>query len=157
MVAGWFEPDNLSLYSPENFPSFVLIEEDHYSYGFPIIDIPGVKIGFSMSKAQSLNSTKEINREIKDNDIASLRYWLEKYLPGVNGNIVRVGTCFGMTTSDRNFIIGPHPKYPNIIIGHACSGHGFKMSSAIGEILADLSQDRKIRFDLSPHDPRRFF
>ena len=157
LVAGWFEPDDISHYGPEDFPSFVLIEKDHYSYGFPTIKIPGVKIGFSMSKAQNLNSTREINREINDDDIASLRYWLEKYLPGVNGNIVQVGTCFGMSTPDRNFILGPHPKYPNIILGHACSGHGFKMSSAIGEILADLSQDRQIKFDLSPHSPKRFF
>ncbi|MEE2701702.1 MAG: N-methyl-L-tryptophan oxidase [Thermodesulfobacteriota bacterium] len=157
LVAGWFEPDDISRYGPEDFPSFVLIEKDHYSYGFPTIKIPGVKIGFSMSKAQNLNSTGEINREINDDDIESLRYWLEKYLPGVNGNIVQVGTCFGMSTPDRNFILGPHPKYPNIILGHACSGHGFKMSSAIGEILADLSQDRQIKFDLSPHSPKRFF
>ena len=157
LVAGWFAPDDISRYGPEDFPSFVLIEKDHYSYGFPTIKIPGVKIGFSMSKAQNLNSTGEINREINDDDIESLRYWLEKYLPGVNGNIVQVGTCFGMSTPDRNFILGPHPKYPNIILGHACSGHGFKMSSAIGEILADLSQDRQIKFDLSPHSPKRFF
>lgn len=157
LVAGWFKPDNLSFYSPENFPSFVLIEEEHYSYGFPSIEIPGVKIGFSVSKAQNLNSTKEMNREIEDDDIVLLRYWLEKYLPGANGDIVRIGTCFAMSTPDRNFIIGPHPEHPNIILGHACSGHGFKMSSVIGEILADLSQDRKIKFDLSPHDPRRFF
>ena len=157
LVAGWFEPDDISRYGPEDFPSFVLIEKDHYSYGFPTIKIPGVKIGFSMSKAQNLNSTGEINREINDDDIESLRYWLGKYLPGVNGNIVQVGTCFGMSTPDRNFILGPHPKYPNIILGHACSGHGFTMSSAIGEILADLSQDRQIKFDLSPHSPKRFF
>jgi len=110
-----------------------------------------------MSKAQNLNSTKEIDREISDDDIDSLRYWLEKYLPGANGNIVQIGTCFGMSTPDRNFVLGPHPKHPNIILGHACSGHGFKMASAIGEILADLSQDREVKFDLTPHSPKRFF
>ncbi|MBT89401.1 MAG: N-methyl-L-tryptophan oxidase [Spirochaetales bacterium] len=157
LVAGWFEPDDISLYGPEDFPSFILIEKDHYSYGFPTIEIPGVKIGFSMSKAQNLNSTKEIDRKISDDDIDSLRYWLEKYLPGANGNIVQIGTCFGMSTPDRNFVLGPHPKHPNIILGHACSGHGFKMASAIGEILADLSQDREVKFDLTPHSPKRFF
>ena len=156
LVAGWFKPDKLTSYKPDKFPSFVLIEKDHYSYGFPSIKIPGVKIGFSISKGKKIDSTKEMARDIKDEDIALLRYWLEKYLPGINGEIVQAGTCFAMTTPDRNFILGAHPKHPNIIIGHACSGHGFKMSSVIGEILADLSVGRDAKFDIKAHNPSRF-
>ena len=77
-------------------------------------------------------------------------------MPGINGEIVQAGTCFAMTTPDRNFILGAHPKHPNIIIGHACSGHGFKMSSVIGEILADLSVGRDAKFDIKAHNPSRF-
>ena len=69
LVAGWFKPDKLTSYKPDKFPSFVLIEKDHYSYGFPSIKIPGVKIGFSISKGKKIDSTKEMARDIKDEDI----------------------------------------------------------------------------------------
>jgi glycine/D-amino acid oxidase-like deaminating enzyme len=32
-----------------------------------------------------------------------------------------------------------------VIVASACSGHGFKMSSVVGEILADLAIDGRTR------------
>jgi sarcosine oxidase len=34
-----------------------------------------------------------------------------------------------------------HPEHPQVVVGAGFSGHGFKMSSALGEVLADLSVD----------------
>ena len=42
-------------------------------------------------------------------------------------------------TPDEDFVIGPLPGMPRIIVASPCSGHGFKFSPAIGEILADLA------------------
>ena len=42
-------------------------------------------------------------------------------------------------TPDRNFIVDQHPVYENVIIAAGFSGHGFKFSPVIGEILADLA------------------
>ena len=49
-----------------------------------------------------------------------------------------------------------HPTHPNVLLASACSGHGFKFSSAIGEILADLLIEGKARFDLEPFRIDRF-
>jgi sarcosine oxidase len=44
-------------------------------------------------------------------------------------------------THDANFIVDRLADAPNVVVASACSGHGFKFSSVIGEILADLVLD----------------
>ena len=41
-------------------------------------------------------------------------------------------------TTDGHFIIDFLPEDSNVVIASACSGHGFKFASVIGEIVADL-------------------
>ena len=38
----------------------------------------------------------------------------------------------------------------------ACSGHGFKFATVIGEIVADLVTTGRSAFDLAPFDLTRF-
>lgn len=52
-------------------------------------------------------------------------------------------------TPDKNFIIDTHPEQKNIIIGGGFSGHGFKYSSVIGEILSQIIADGKTSHDIS--------
>ncbi len=59
-------------------------------------------------------------------------------------------------TPDEAFILGPHPRHSNVILGHACSGHGFKFVPVIGEILAHLALEGKTSHDIAAHDPLRF-
>jgi glycine/D-amino acid oxidase-like deaminating enzyme len=47
-------------------------------------------------------------------------------------------------------------KNRNIIVASPCSGHGFKHSPAIGEILADMALGLMPQFDLTPFRLRRF-
>jgi sarcosine oxidase len=53
-------------------------------------------------------------------------------------------------TPDGHFVIDWHPEFPQVLVVSACSGHGFKFSSAIGEIIADLAIDRATDLDLTP-------
>jgi len=49
-----------------------------------------------------------------------------------------------------------HPAHPRVVVSSACSGHGFKFASAIGEIQADLVTTGRSRFDLSAFSATRF-
>jgi sarcosine oxidase len=42
-------------------------------------------------------------------------------------------------TPDHDFVLDTLPGADNIVVGAACSGHGFKMGVLVGKILADLS------------------
>jgi sarcosine oxidase len=60
-------------------------------------------------------------------------------------------------TPDANFVIDFHPDNSRIIIASACSGHGFKHSAAIGEVLSELVIDGKSKIDISSFSMKRFF
>jgi sarcosine oxidase len=48
----------------------------------------------------------------------------------------RTETCLYTTTPDEDFVID---RVGPLVIGSACSGHGFKFTPLIGEVLADLA------------------
>ena len=51
-------------------------------------------------------------------------------------------------TADGHFVIDTHPLYPQVSFASACSGHGFKFASVIGEIMADLAEEGETRHDI---------
>ena len=59
-------------------------------------------------------------------------------------------------TPDWNPIIDTMPDHPNIVVGAGFSGHGFKMSPAIGLSLAELATETETTFDLHPLRYERF-
>lgn len=59
-------------------------------------------------------------------------------------------------TPDWNPIIDKLPCNDNVIIGAGFSGHGFKMSPAVGLSLAELAADTDTTFDLHPLRYDRF-
>ena len=73
-----------------------------------------------------------------------------RYPPEAAGRILDRATCVYTNTPDHDFLLDRHPAHPNVIIASPCSGHGFKFSSAIGEILADMVVRGETSFDLTP-------
>jgi glycine/D-amino acid oxidase-like deaminating enzyme len=65
-------------------------------------------------------------------------------------------TCLYTNTPDYHFILDRHPAYPNIVIGSACSGHGFKFAPATGELLAALVRDEPPALPLDTFAISRF-
>ena len=63
--------------------------------------------------------------------------WIEERYPDA-GPLVGTETCIYTTTIDQRFIL---TRRGRIVIGSACSGHGFKFAPAVGERLADLVAD----------------
>jgi sarcosine oxidase len=51
---------------------------------------------------------------------------------------VHAESCFYTTTDDEEFILERHGR---IVVGSACSGHGFKFAPAIGTRLAALAAE----------------
>ena len=66
------------------------------------------------------------------------------------------GVCLFTNTPDEHFVVDFHPAHPQVLVSSACSGHGFKFASAIGELQADLLTDATPRFDPSPFRIGRF-
>jgi len=70
-------------------------------------------------------------------------------MPLANGERRDAKVCMYTNTPDANFIIDRLAEHPNVVVASACSGHGFKFSSVIGEILADLVLEGETRHPIS--------
>ncbi|MBB5341520.1 hypothetical protein [Tunturiibacter gelidoferens] len=59
-------------------------------------------------------------------------------------------------TPDKHFIIDVHPRHPQVSIAAGFSGHGFKFSSVVGEILFDLAMTKNASSDIALFSASRF-
>ncbi len=115
--------------------------EGHF-YGLPAIDANGVKVARHYG-APELAGPAAIDRTVTADDDAPVRRFLHDHIPVVDGPLRRSSVCIYTLTPDRHFIIDRHPDHANVVVAAGFSGHGFKFSSVVGEILADLVETGK--------------
>jgi sarcosine oxidase len=58
-------------------------------------------------------------------------------------------SCLYTMTDDGDFVLDHVPGAPQIVVASPCSGHGFKFSPVIGEVLADLATVGETRRDIA--------
>ena len=145
----WFAP-TAPLYGPDHCPAFIL--EDHqgrHSYGCPDLG-EGVKVGLH-HVGPLFDHADDVVREISDEDKVGPRAVVNQLMPKAAGHILDSRVCLYTNTPDLHFLIDyldGHNK--QVVIGSACSGHGFKMSCAVGEALAAMALDEEPPVDVSP-------
>lgn len=147
----WMEPDpDGASYDESAFPIYAYeYEPSEICYGFPRLP-RGVKASI-MHSGQIVKDADRVDSEIRDEEVNPLRRALAPILPGLSRAPIRErDVCLFTNTPDHDFIIDFHPAHPRVLISSACSGHGFKFASVIGEIQADLVTNGRARFDLSP-------
>jgi sarcosine oxidase len=155
-VLGWFEPLVPEYFDPGNFPVFnVSVEEGRY-YGFPVFGIPGFKVGRYHHLGEPIETPDTWNREPGAVDEAVLREFAERYFPEAAGPLLTAQSCMFTNTPDEHFILDTLPGEERVIVASPCSGHGFKFSTVIGEILADLATDGTTRHDIGLFRLARF-
>lgn len=123
-------------------------------YGFPANET-GVKIAIHYGGVQR-TTAEEIDRKIHRADSRHLRHYADLHLPGALGKIARAEVCMYTNTPDLHFIFDTHPRDTNVLVVSACSGHGFKFSSAIGEAAAQWARDGAPMIDMSLFSLSRF-
>ena len=101
-----------------------------YSLADPV---HGLKVGSHMRGSPSdpdevCGPDDEIVQEIVD--------WTRARFARVDPDPVEAETCFYTSTDDERFILERHGR---IVVGSACSGHGFKFAPATGRRLAALA------------------
>jgi sarcosine oxidase len=154
-VLAWFRPKRPEHFRLGRFPVSNIKSEDGHFYQFPVWGVPGFKIGrYHHLKEQG--AADELSREPNEADEAALRSGLQRFFPDADGDLLAMRTCMFTNTPDEHFVLDRLPGFEEIVVASPCSGHGFKFSSAIGEILADLAMNRPPKFDLSPFEIGRF-
>jgi sarcosine oxidase len=62
--------------------------------------------------------------------------WVRERFPDVDPEPVEAQTCLYTTTADQHFVLDRRGR---VVVGSACSGHGFKFAPAVGRRLAELA------------------
>lgn len=140
----WYRVNDPALFSPERFPVWIAKLGGYNFYGFPSSDGATIKAAED-SGGQILENAHILNPDPEPEDEAQLRPFLDQLFPGKILGRERWKTCLYENTPDRNFIIDHHPDLPNVIIAAGGSGHGFKFSTVVGEIVADMATSRATR------------
>jgi sarcosine oxidase len=139
MVNVHFEPTAAERFRPEACPIFGWRLPYGDYYGMPALPGQGVKIG--RHDAGEVCTPETARREVTEADIAMLRHVLDDVMPGAAGRVLGTLTCLYTLTPDHHFVIDRHPMLAQVAFACGFSGHGFKFSCVVGEVLADLALD----------------
>jgi sarcosine oxidase len=143
----WFGTADDARFRRDTFPIFLADVPEGPFYGLPAIDGRGLKVARHYG-APELQSPDQIERELRPTDESPVRQFLDTHIPNANGPLRYGQTCIYTLTPDRHFLIDRHPNYVNVAVAAGFSGHGFKFTPVVGEILADLVEQGQTRWPI---------
>jgi glycine/D-amino acid oxidase-like deaminating enzyme len=105
-------------------------------YGIPAIAGRGLKVGIDDGPPEDIAGPPP---PVTPAEAERLLELVRRFVPAGAGPVAE-GIACRYTMAPRNrFAVGPLSGRPRVLIGAACSGHGFKFAPAIGAALADLA------------------
>lgn len=157
MALHWFEPEGgRENVQPDRFvPNIFRSSQGAFLYGFPWTrDEAGLKYAFhdrhnpavdplQPKRAVSTEETLEVAEAVAEVLAKPIRHLTTK-------------TCLYSMTPDAHFLIGLLPDDRRIAVAGGFSGHGFKFTPVIGEILRDLALDGGSAHNLKSFALNRF-
>jgi sarcosine oxidase len=151
-VLHWFEPArNRSYFRPEQCPNNSWEYEPGKAFYCQADFGEGYKVAFHHQGVDMDPDAPPGSpaRQVTQAEIDLMRSTLAKFVPDAAGRHLRATVCMYTDTPDYHFLVDLHPQHPQVVIGSPCSGHGFKFSAVMGEVLADLAVDGRTRHGTS--------
>jgi sarcosine oxidase len=145
-LIAWVNPKDQRAFSIGNFPCWLM--DDHtvngMYYGFPVLPVGkfggpiGLKVALHYPGIQS--QPDAVDRNITGEEEKELVKAIQRILPNGYESTFTMKTCLYTNTPDENFVLDYVPGYEkDVVVAAGFSGHGFKFSSVVGEIMADLA------------------
>ena len=152
----WFEPSS----HPEEFtPAHCPVTLWEYAKGRVFYTLPNFGDGVKAAVHYEGDPVDpdRVNRQTSPDEDAQATDLLRRFMPHAKGHLLESQVCLYTNTPDLHFIIDVHPVYAKqVVVVSACSGHGFKFATAVGEIVVDLLAEATPRYDLSMFRMTRF-
>ena len=147
-VLYWFQAKGAAehaQFSPERFPVYIWqVPAPQPIYGFPATGglEEGVKIATEQDR--SVTTPDTVARAVGPDEIREMyETYVGPYFPGLSPTCVKHKVCLYTQVDRARFIIDRHPDADRVIVASPCSGHGFKHSAGIGELLAQMALGEK--------------
>ncbi|MFS0750495.1 N-methyl-L-tryptophan oxidase [Oceanobacillus sp. 1P07AA] len=150
----WFEAAE-SIYHSNYFPAWSFADGNETYYGFPSIDKAGIKVGrHDGGQPVKANETLRTFGTYPEDEQDVSRFVHRYMSPELQHKQGKV--CTYTNTPDGDFIIDRLPNYQHILVACGFSGHGFKFSSGVGELLSQLAIQGETTLDISHFSLNRF-
>jgi monomeric sarcosine oxidase len=134
----WFPASDVSYHESSGCPTYLYELPHGVYYGFPQIDERGVKVAEHTGGAVVADPTGD-PRPLDASDLARVEEFLARCLPGVGRPLASRSVCFYTMSPDEHFLVDRHPRMENVFFAAGLSGHGFKFTSVLGEVLTELA------------------
>ncbi len=169
-VVSWFniseEAKKNKVFEKEKFPVWVCTYQSKLYYGFPLFgSTPGIKIGLyhHLDEKLSIHDLNDHEKRVKrlapiDGQVTG-EFVKALFPQALSQEVVKMSTCIFTNTPDEHFIIDDQPdvNYPQIALISACSGHGYKFTNVLGEVMAQLALQGKTTHSVEWLKANRFF
>ncbi len=130
----WFDSQGL-LQKEKGVPCFAFDLPEGFFYGFT--EITG-QFKIALHKPLGFVARPEAeSREVLVEEAEPVKQFVSRYFPTFSSSPQKSALCFYTLSPDSHFILDEHSQEPGVYFGAGFSGHGFKFSSLIGEVLAD--------------------
>jgi sarcosine oxidase len=144
-VLFWFAAKEPAHFAPAVCPIHLWeYKPGRFFYGFPDLG-QGVKV--ARHHQGEITRPDRVRRKVSADEVACMQRLLRPFLLEL-GPLRSSAVCLYTNLPDEHFLIDCHPACSQVLIVSPCSGHGFKFSSAIGEVVSDLIQQGRSQFDL---------
>ena len=122
-------------YEGPPLPSVVELGEGGSGHALYALHDPvyGLKVGAHHAGAPA---DPNVPGEPDEAVVARIGAWVRARLPDVAPVPVAAQACLYTTTADETFVL---ERRGRVVVGSACSGHGFKFAPAVGRRLAELA------------------
>jgi sarcosine oxidase len=150
----YFAPERPGDFGADRLPVWIWMDDPSF-YGFPTYGEGGN--GHLVKAAQDCGGavTTADGRSFETDGaaLALLERFAHDLLPGV-GPAQKTVTCLYTLTPDRDFVVGPVPGHPAVVVGLG-AGHGFKFAPTFGRVLADLAVEGGTSSEIAAFAPDR--
>lgn len=130
-----------------------------YCYGLPNQGKSAIKLGLGFNDHLSTGDPDSVQRRLGPEEVQAemerFGWILREVLPGLDPHPLRMETYIESYSTTMREYVRPHPEDSRIAILTGFSGHGFKVSPAIGEIGAQLITEGDAWFDFGQFDGQR--
>jgi len=110
-------------------------DEDLY-YGLPEFQRPGIKLA-----RHAMGPRIDPDAPIDPADTGDVVTFLRERFTAPLRRVVATERCLYTVAPREDFVIDEVPGSPGVIVGSACSGHGFKLGPLTGRLLAEIALD----------------
>jgi sarcosine oxidase len=133
----YFACPDPAAFAPDRFPIWIWMDEPSF-YGFPAYGEAGPKGAQDVGGEETTPAERTFERD--EAAYERLTSFMAEHLPGALGPPIYTKTCLYTLTPDRDFVVGPVPDAPNVLVALGAA-HAFKFASVLGRVLTELAVD----------------